>query len=636
MNTKIIWKWMQRLAVVGVFGLAACGNEGLHTSNENAAAEPASQPETIELAPSLHSPKMAMATTNLIATTNTGSPLGTNLQWIAYSETDRPLIDEMKRSSSWIVSSDPACGATLQEDFEASLDENGWPQSLPVHPTLFHCQVVTKLLFYGAEGRYPAGQYVVLYEGEGLIDYDGDAVKREDLSTAGRDVFEVANPTDQGIFLSLIFSNPNNNGEHLRNIRVIHPGGICNGDRFTYHPDSSTCQNSGDVYTSFEQAHTTQNFHPLYLNELRGYRSLRFLNYFQTVDNIGELSWEDRPKMSDAEWTSLDGVPLELMAELATELNADAWLNIPVRATNEYLELMAVLFRENLPRHLKVYVEYHNEIWNPDPEYAVAGQWIEDQGKAAWPNSTATDYDKRMNWYGKRSVEICDLWKGVWSEFPERVQCVIAGTPTPSEGNTALACPLWAAENGGASCASQVDAYATNGYFGFYLTLPQFHSQIRSWMQDVDGGLSKLFQELSTGGLLYDPNMHADLRAPETGAMSESHDIMLGNALVAQSHQLPLVAYEGGQSLVFFGEDPALADIERLFEAANKDPRMAQLYSQQFNTWRNLGGEMFMHFLPVDRRGFGLKDFQDQLPNPKHQTVMDYLINTQCWWTGCN
>ena len=56
-------------------------------------------------------------------------------------------------------------------------------------------------------------------------------------------------------------------------------------------------------------------------------------------------------------------------------------------------------------------------------------------------------------------------------------------------------------------------------------------------------------------------------------------------AELAGRHGLELVAYEGGQNLVAMGpysRDPALID---LFAAANRDPRMKQLYLENFARW---------------------------------------------------
>jgi len=63
-------------------------------------------------------------------------------------------------------------------------------------------------------GSYPGGKYVVLYEGEGTIEYKFDARKDEAASTSGRDVIDV-NPSDKGIHLIITATDPNNTGNYI-------------------------------------------------------------------------------------------------------------------------------------------------------------------------------------------------------------------------------------------------------------------------------------------------------------------------------------------------------------------------------------------------------------------------------------
>ena len=72
---------------------------------------------------------------------------------------------------------------------------------------------------------------------------------------------------------------------------------------------------------------------------------------------------------------------------------------------------------------------------------------------------------------------------------------------------------------------------------------------------------------------------------------------MDANAKLAAKYGLEMVAYEGGQSLMgYFGVENN-DTITALYTAANRDPRMGQVYANYLNKWRSYGGGMFIHYL---------------------------------------
>ena len=61
------------------------------------------------------------------------------------------------------------------------------------------------------------------------------------------------------------------------------------------------------------------------------------------------------------------------------------------------------------------------------------------------------------------------------------------------------------------------------------------------------------------------------------------------DAAVAKQYGVPLVAYEGGQSLV-----PGANDLNfSVMQQAQNDPRMYQLYISLMNDWQKVGGSSF-------------------------------------------
>ena len=68
--------------------------------------------------------------------------------------------------------------------------------------------------------------------------------------------------------------------------------------------------------------------------------------------------------------------------------------------------------------------------------------------------------------------------------------------------------------------------------------------------------------------------------------------------------------------------------------AANRDPRMRQLYLQDLEGWKKAGGGMFAAFTSMSRYGkwgsWGLLENRDQTPMnaPKYQAVLEFMGRT--------
>jgi hypothetical protein len=67
---------------------------------------------------------------------------------------------------------------------------------------------------------------------------------------------------------------------------------------------------------------------------------------------------------------------------------------------------------------------------------------------------------------------------------------------------------------------------------------------------------------------------------------------------IARQYSLPVIAYEGGQSLGTSGGGTLQGDatLEALFDAVNRDARFGQLYSRYLQSWSDAGGGLFVHY----------------------------------------
>jgi hypothetical protein len=515
--------------------------------------------------------------------------LGTNLSGIADWSTQLPFLDAFKSGRPWITqcdSDEPGCsgGWATDEAAQLDLDEFGWVKSLPAPNDPPEYTRVGTLLFREIDGRYPGGQYVVLYQGEGTIEYRYDAEKDESLSAPGRDVINVT-PSGRGIWLQITATDPNRTGNYIRDIHV--------------------------VPIDYEQTFQTDIFNPVFLDKIRKFKVIRFMDWMAT-NNSEQGEWADRPKVNDAFYSRGKGVPLEIMLALANRLGAHPWFTMPHQSTDEYITNFATQVKTCLDPRLRAYVEFSNEVWNWQFQQA---HYALQQGKSRWGEDKG---DAHMQWYGMRSAQMSDIWKQVFGDQRDRVATILS-TQTAWKGleTSALDCSLWAAEGNRPCYQHGFDAYAITGYFSGRLSDDANKTTIASWMNEADGGFSKAFTQLKQGSVLDDNNTDDTLLGLS--------DLFQYHQQVSQGKGLRLVAYEGGQHLVQAGDEK----ITEFFVNLNRQPEMYDIYTQLLNRWKDAGGTLFMHFSDIARPGrwgsWGALEYLEQPGSPKYDALIDFI-----------
>lgn len=507
--------------------------------------------------------------------------LGTNLMGVADWSTQLPFIDGFKSSRRWLTQclpSDPGCQHpwNTEEFDQLDLDANGWVKSLPKGKDKSVYTRVATLLFNNVI-HYPAGKYLVLYDGEGKLEYQWDATLDRQASRPGRDVIQVK-PSAQGIYVILTQTDPKHNGNYLRNIRVIP--------------------------AQYEKNHHKLIFNPLFLDKIRPFNALRFMDWMATNNSV-QAHWRDRPHPESA--TYRGGVPIEVMVQLANRLQVDAWFNIPHRADDQYVAEFARLVRKNLNPKLKVYLEYSNEVWNPQfTQFA----WVRDNGAIAHQTTPFQSY-------GVRSAQICDRWKSVFQDQPQRVQCVMATqTANPWVAKQVLTCPDWQQ----APCVKHgIDALAITGYFSGDLGKARSQMTLHQWLTQTNA-FSLAIQQLQNGKLLGgDDSLQATLEK------------FKDYTAIAQQYALKLVVYEGGSHVVGsqgVEQDTQLTDF---FIQLHRQPEFYALYQQLLQGWHDPNGQrtLFMNFSDIGRPSkwgsWGVLESLDQKTTPRYQALIDYL-----------
>ena len=522
--------------------------------------------------------------------------LGTNLEAVTDYSPQVPFTDLFLSSREWFtqcqVGVDPACtNGNAWDTGEAAsldLDANGWVRSLP---SSLDAPIYTSVAtFWDLPTDFSAGRYVVLYEGQGTIEYGLGARRIDDLSSAGRDVVEV-DISRGGMLLRITATNTLSDGDYVRAIRFVAEG---------------------------EETRLLANrFSRRFLDRLQPYHALRFMDWMRTNDSIVS-SWSSRSKSTDARYSMQKGVPVEVMVDLSNVTEKAPWFTMPHQATDEYVQQFATVVRDTLLSSLPIYVEYSNEIWN---SAFSQGDWVEDRGVTEWPGSLESRFTKRINWHGKRTAEVCDIWKSVFGASPERIVCALASQAANSwTAQEGLLCPLW----NQAPCSGHgINAIAIAPYFGGYLGEPTNATEVASWSSSSTG-MSKLFTELQSGGMI--------AGGPSGGSLAESFSWIEAHKAVANLFNVALLSYEGGQHLVGVGGAQNNSTLTTIFTSANRDARMGSLYTTYLQGWEARGGGLFMHFNDIgssSRYGsWGALESVDQRSSPKYDALWTYSLGT--------
>ena len=411
------------------------------------------------------------------------------------------------------------------------------------------------LLSRELEGHYPPGMYVACWNGSGQVDVTRWDVTRVTRRTPGRLEFEV-NPGHGGIQIDVSSSDARN---PVRDFRVWMPG--------------------------FENAASA--FHPTFVGRLKPARILRFMDWQRTNDSP-LVKWDDRPKPGDARYSTVKGVPLEVIVDLANESKTDPWLCVPHRADDGYVREFARLVKARLAADRTVYVEYSNEVWNW--QFGQT-QWAREQGVARRLGDP-----EQARFYAERSMEVFRIWE---EEIPRHrlVRVLSSQFVNP-----------WMTEQilGWKDAYRRADAVAVAPYGGYEHGDPKRAAATRT--KSVDALLDELAKEVDG------PN----------------RELVSRQAAVAKKFGVRLLAYEGGQHLAGFGgaeNDPVLA---KLFAQANRHPRMADLYRSHLDNWFSEGGGPYVLLAYVGRPtkwgSWGLLEYQDQLAAdaPKYRAFSEY------------
>ena len=455
----------------------------------------------------------------------------------------RPWISHAFNPDTWGTSWDPAAAPTLDLDADGNVRSlKTWTQG-----GVQMKQFAGTLMFNSLGGDYAGGTYRAEWDGTGVVKFDFDAVVTASGRTAaGRNFADLrVTPTNSGIYMRIEQTSPT---DPVRGFNVWMPD--WNGRSF--------------VGERWQPGAAFSPFHPLFLERLRPFQTLRFMGMQET--NTSDIAtWSQRRDAADirqgsgAEGTPSEpvanGISLEYMVELANELDADPWFNMPYLADDAFVRNFATYVRDHLEPGRTAYVEWANEVWNFGWGFE-ASEWV----KQRWiAEGLDPDYGQ---WIvtAREAKRDFDIWSNVFTGQTDRVVRVAAGQ----------AANAWIVEQIAANMGDAYDAIALAPYITFT------HEQRATYTTatTVDRILADALTNVAT-----------------SIQWTRDHAALAARLSTQRGRPIRLVAYEGGPHL-----DGRDASYQNAFYAATNDPRMGDIYRAYLKGLDEAGLDLYVDF----------------------------------------
>jgi hypothetical protein len=582
------------------------------------------------------------------------NPLGIELTSVNYFTTEFPFMNIMKMcgsntlDSTWVTSTSNGGGDT-SEEYSLNTDSDGYPLIIPqsgLTSTQVYCLVYRAPGGYSlAPGQslyYPTGSYTVQFSGAGTVVISGDASAT--ITTSGS-TFTVSSATTNGLFVNITSST---SGNHLTNLSIVQTSNVAaynagaifapsfltamanfkllrmmdwrNTNAQAYEAacassgacSSGTQINSGATGLTLNQAwpYPTGTYN-IYFGTLSnsapqsevkaasftygsttvswtGGTSFNYLPYFPV--DISK-SWANRALPSNASYTRSDGVPYEVQVAMCNAIGANCWMNVPVNASDAYIESWAQLVMSGtgaqsgysaLTSGLKFYSEFSNEVWNGAfPQNTIAST----AGYVLWPSDTAAGgFEYNRSWYGMRVAQMAtDIQTAVGSTLFANCIPVLGGQASfTATATLAIAAADWPS---GPVTSYPVKALSIAPYWGGNPS-----SGDATTMTGVTTPLDDFFATLYSQTGTVGNGSQSYSSVPSGGWLGQIEgQINSYTAIMPTYPTLSLVAYEGGQN--FYATSSGTASgWPALVISAERDARMGTAYTTYLNYWKtNVG-----------------------------------------------
>jgi len=477
--------------------------------------------------------------------------VGMNLENVVDWSPAWTFTDAFQSSRPWIAQAvDVASGAVtwdVGDTHPLPVDANGeitrfetWSEG----GRTYRHQAAT--LLFRDVGSYAAGTYHAQWEGKGTVSFGFDA--RVLSTTTGADGIHRAElavtPTSAGILVRIETTDP---ADPVRGIHL-------------WMPDWKGKSFAGEVW---KPGAAFSPFHPLFLERLDPFSTIRFMAWQETNGSTVQSAADARPvdaaRQSAGQGGSpsepkVNGVSVEVMVELANELHADPWFNMPPRADDGYVRAFATYVRDHLEPGRKAYVEWSNEIWN--------WAWGFDGARYVDEIASRPEYAGLDHWQiaGREAKRDLDLWSGVFAGQSSRLVRVAAGQ----------AANEWIVDRVASAMEGSFDVLAIAPYFA-----------------PTDEQRAGYTAATTVDTVLADCRVAVDTAIDWT----RRHKALADQWTRALGRPVGLVAYEGGVHL-----DGRGGPAQQAFYDATNDPRMRGLYDTYLAGLAAAGMTLYVDF----------------------------------------
>lgn len=484
--------------------------------------------------------------------------IGINLSEIHDYSSEYVFVDAFKQSRKWIAH-EYGSGAPWSSGVDIPLGANGYPLEIPYDNGIDPPQAIRTLMFFGdLEGQYPSGNYRLIASGTGQIRLTGAA---NGTYTCPVDTIVNVQSNLGGIIFEIdtsLVTDP------VKDIHFIMPG--------------------------FHNSYSQEPFHPELLSFIDDFQVIRFMNWMKT-NNSPVVNWLDRTTSDYYSQTLDQGLAYEYIIKLCNLKQKDAWICVPHRANNNYIQELAQLFSDSLDENLTLYVEYSNEVWNSGFSQRA---YADSMGNAL--GYTGNSWEQGWKYYAKRAADVMTIFDAVFNDSTRLKKVISSQAANSWLGNYHVE-----RFNESTYNPSQVKA-------DVLAIAPYFAGAVANNI-----GAAGIANTITVNEILDS----MELALPTAFARMDDYKA------VADEHNLELVAYEGGQHLVanyLYNSDTAF--VSKLIDA-NKHSRMENLYCQYFEHWYDsTQASMFAHYSShtiYSRYGsFGVKEFYGDTLSPKY------------------
>jgi hypothetical protein len=480
------------------------------------------------------------------------------------------FTDLMKNAGAWSLKPD---GAEFGPD--------GWPTFIPEGErvgTNVRLELATDGPLADRQPDLPAGEYTVQWQGNGTVQITGGFGVRQ-LNGTGQASFNLTpDQTDDQIFLGIRETDPAN----PLKLQIHMPG---------YGPGESRAG---------------QPFHQRFKERMKPFGTLRFMDWMNANSNSVE-SWSNRTTPDRYTFGDDRAVPVESMVSLANAVDADPWFTMPVKANDNYVRQFASYVKQELDSDQDIYVEYGNEVWNPD---FIGRGHLESLAEQRF--GSANDWWKA--WADEAKADFA-VWRDVFEDQTDRIIRVAAG----QTGNR-FHSPRFYDRLG-----DHLDAIAITSYF----SADEGGLDESTTAADILDDFRRVIRKASDGALVDPPTDDFLLGDREPSGDWAYQKALAEHVSDELDREIPLLTYEGGQSLTPNGQ--LFADWLDAYVAAQRDPEMAEVYQLLIDRWFNtVGGDQLTHFnaiRQIDQFGaWGALERTDQPISeaPKYRALRRY------------